>query len=86
MMLKPQKKQQSTCFKLKELLYEFYTQILMQNQFTFLFWLICYIISFFQVLDFIFHPFHEDVSDQGFISGLIVDIFEYCSVFFVCLI
>ncbi len=66
--------------RIKELLYEFYAQILMQNNFSFPVWFICYVISYAQMLDFLFHPFFDSMTSESFISSIILNVFEYTSV------
>lgn len=74
------KKKKTACQNFKEFLYEFYTQILMQNNFSFAIWVICYVISFFQMLDYIFHPFFDELLDESFVTNCILQVFQYCSV------
>ena len=78
--MKALKREKTCCSRLKEFLYEFYTQVLMQNHFSFTLWLLCYLLSFLQILDFTFHSFGSTMSKESFVSSLIVSILEYSSV------
>jgi hypothetical protein len=82
--MKDAKKQSSWKEFIQELLYEFYAQVLMQNQFSFTLWLVSYILSYLQILDYIFHPFVDSVMEESFVSSLIVNVFQYSSVFLEC--
>ena len=81
MAISESKKKQPACLKFRELLYEFYTQALMQNNFSFLLWMICYITNFLQLLDYIFHSYYEEVAKESVASSLILDILKYTSVY-----
>ena len=66
--------------RLKTILFEFYTSSLMQNQLSFSIWTIFYLISYFQLLDFVFHSFTDTVSNQSFAASFILQLFSAVSV------
>eukprot|EP01022_Parablepharisma_sp_SALTPOND_P000771 TRINITY_DN105021_c0_g1_i1.p1 TRINITY_DN105021_c0_g1~~TRINITY_DN105021_c0_g1_i1.p1 ORF type:complete len:1050 (+),score=83.84 TRINITY_DN105021_c0_g1_i1:89-3151(+) len=83
----PRKKDQESCESiLKGTIFELYTVTLMQNQLSFTVWVIFYLISYFQMLDFTFHAFYDEISGQSFLSSLILQVFSAVSVRFVCLL
>jgi len=68
---------------LTENLYEFYTQSLMQNQFSYFLWVLTYIISYVQIIDFLFHYYYDVVYSESLVSSVIVSILEYSSVLYI---
>ncbi len=74
------KEQDSWKTAMKKMIYELYTITLMQNQLSFLVWLIFYLISYFQMLDFLFYQFFDSLSDESFLASVILQVFSSCSV------
>lgn len=81
-MIKNFKKKEKQVWKavLQELFFEFYTQVLMQNQFSFFLWVITYLIGYIQLLDFLFHYYYNQVSSESFVASFVLSVLEYSSV------